>query len=54
MAPTEAWNGTSLPEPIPIRAREQLDPAIEVCRRRFRGDPRLPIVDISIRLRRAA
>ncbi|MCG3173226.1 MAG: hypothetical protein GMKNLPBB_01404 [Myxococcota bacterium] len=37
MAPTEAWNGTSLPEPIPIRARDQLDPAIDVCRRRFRS-----------------
>lgn len=44
--PVEAWNGTELPEPIPIRAGDQLDSAIDICRRRVRGDPRLPIIAI--------
>jgi len=48
--PREAWEGRVLPEPVPIRARDRLDPQIEVCRRHYPGDPRLPIVEISVRL----
>jgi transposase InsO family protein len=48
--PQEAWDGRSLAEPIPIRARDQLQPQIAIRRRHYRGDPRLPVVEISVRL----
>jgi transposase InsO family protein len=48
--PQEAWEGRVLPEPIPIRARDQLQPQIEVRRRHYRDDPRLPVLEISVRL----
>jgi hypothetical protein len=32
------------------RARDQLRPLIEVRRRHYHGDPRLPVVEISMRL----
>jgi transposase InsO family protein len=54
LTPAEAWNATALPEPIPIRARDQLEPQIDVRRRCCRGDPRLPIIDISVHLHHAA
>ena len=50
LTPREAWDGRSLAEPIPIRARDQLRPQIEVRRRHYRGDPRLPAIEISVRL----
>ena len=48
--PQEAWEGRVLPEPVLIRARDRLDPQIEVRRRHYRGDPRLPVLEISVRL----
>jgi transposase InsO family protein len=48
--PQEAWEGRVLPEPVPIRARDQLQPQSEIRRRHYRGDPRLPVVEISVRL----
>jgi len=48
--PQEAWDGRVLAEPAPIHARDQLQPQIEVRRRHYHGDPRLPIVEISVRL----
>jgi hypothetical protein len=48
--PQEAWEGRVLPEPIPIRARDQFQPQIEVRRRHYRDDPRLPVLEISVRL----
>jgi len=48
--PQEAWDGHDLPTPVPIRARDQLQPQIEIRRRHYHGDPRLPIIDISVRL----
>jgi len=48
--PQEAWEGRCLPEPVSIRARDQLQPQIEIRRRHHRGDPRLPVVEISVRL----
>jgi len=48
--PQEAWEGRILPEPAPIRARDQLQPQIEIRRRHYRGDPRLPVLEISVRL----
>ncbi len=50
LTPHEACQGHVLPEPVPIRARDQLHPQIEIRRRHYRGDPRLPIIDISIKL----
>jgi len=48
--PQEAWEGRVLPEPVPIRARDQLEPQIEIGRKHYRDDPRLPVLDISARL----
>jgi transposase InsO family protein len=48
--PQEAWEGRVLSEPVPIRARDQLQPQIEVRRRHYRGDPRLPVIEISVKL----
>jgi hypothetical protein len=42
--------GRCLPTPIPIRARDQRQPQIEILRRHYLGDPRLPIIEISVRL----
>ena len=50
LTPQEAREGQALPEPIPLRARDQLQPQIEVRRRHYRDDPRLPVLDISVRL----
>jgi transposase InsO family protein len=48
--PREAWEGRILPAPIPIREWDQLDPQIEIRRRHHRGDRRLPVIDLSVRL----
>ena len=50
LTPQEAWKGHCLPKPVPIRARDQLQPQIEIRRKHYRGDPRLPIIEISVRL----
>ena len=48
--PREAWQGRVLPEPVPIRARDQRQPQIEIRREHYHGDPRLPVLEISVRL----
>jgi transposase InsO family protein len=48
--PQEAWQGHVLSTPAPIRARDQRQPQIEVRRRHYHGDPRLPVLEISVRL----
>ena len=48
--PREAWEGRVLPEPVSIRARDQLQPQIDICRGHYHGDPRLPVIEISVRL----
>jgi len=50
LMPQEAWEGRILPEPVPIHARDQLRPQIEVRGRHYRGDPRLPVIGVSVRL----
>ena len=50
LTPQEAWEGRVLAEPVPIRARDRLDPQIELRRRHYHGDPRLPVLEISVRL----
>ena len=47
--PHEAWEGHRLPEPVPIRARDRLQPQIEIHRGHYHGDPRLPVIEISVR-----
>ena len=48
--PQEAWEGHGLPKPVSIRARDQLRPQIEIRRKHYHGDPRLPVIEISVRL----
>ena len=50
LTPQEAWEGRPFPEAISIRARDQLQPQIEIRRGHFHGDPRLPVIEISVRL----
>jgi len=49
--PDEAWNGVELPAPIPLYARDPVEPIIEVERQDYRGDPFLPVIEIDARLR---
>ena len=48
--PQEAWEGRVLPEPVPIRARKHLQPEIGIHCRYCHGDPRLPVIEISVGL----
>ena len=50
LTPQEAWEGRVRPVPVPIRVRDQLQPQVEVHRSHYHGDPRLPIVEISVPL----
>ena len=54
LTPEEAWAARQLPEPIPIRAADQLEPAVEVRRVNYQDDPRLPVPHIAIELPKAA
>ena len=54
LTPEEAWSGSKLPAPIPIRAADQFHAFADVRRVNYRGDPRLPVPQISIALRPAA
>ena len=47
--PQEAWSGKTVPKPIPIRARDGPNIQIEIARRKHRGDPRLSVVNITVR-----
>ncbi len=50
ITPDQAWQGDeSLPVPIPIRARDHLPLQVDVIRRKCRGDPRLPVIEITLR-----
>ena len=46
--PDEVWNGKDLPEPIPIRANDLDVPTMKANRINYRGDPRLPILELDI------
>lgn len=50
LTPQEAWEGHVLPTPVTIRARDQLQPQVEILRRHYHDDPRLPVIKISVRL----
>jgi len=46
--PEEAWTGKEPPETLPVRANDPLQPLFRVARHPFRGDPRLPVMEIEI------
>ena len=48
LTPDEAWAASSPPEPIHIRSRDPIKPWIEVRRINCRGDPLLPIIQITV------
>ncbi len=52
--PDEAWNRIELQKPIPIRAADPDEIAVQVRRRSYRDDPALPIVTIRIDRKEAA
>ena len=54
MTPNEVAGRTEPLAVIPIRQRDHGDVTIKVVRRACRGDPRLPIIDIAVLMRRAA
>ncbi len=47
--PEEAYNHRKLPKAVAYRARDKPNIQIEIARRHFRGDVRLPIVEIKLR-----
>ena len=50
LTPQEAWQQIAPPDPIPIRARNALQPIIDVKRLHFCGDHRLPVLKIDVKL----
>ena len=48
LTPDEAWQGASLTEPIPIRSRDAIKPRIDIRRLKCRGDPLLPVIQITV------
>ncbi len=52
--PNEVAEQIEAPSPIPFRQRDRRITNIQITRRPCRGDPRLPIIDIALQLRRAA
>ena len=49
MTPQEVWEGTSLPEPLMFQAVDPDKPQIDIRRRHCRGNPWLPVIQISVR-----
>jgi len=47
--PGEAWGGEDMPQPLPFRASDASRPHIAVRRVPWRGDPRLPVLQIQVR-----
>ena len=52
--PEEAWQGVDLPDPIPIRATDSDEIAVQAQRRSCRGDVALPIITIRVERKEAA
>ena len=50
LTPREAWEGHGPAERIPIRARDSARRHIEVSRGNCQGDPRSPVIEISVQL----
>lgn len=51
--PEEAWRGVDLSEAKPVRVHDE-QPVFEVMRRKCRGDPHLPVLDIEVEWPEAA
>jgi len=49
LTPEEAWEETSLPDPLVFRASDPVNPWINIQRLRCRGDPGLPVIEIIVR-----
>jgi putative transposase len=49
LTPQEAWEGFEPPQPIPIRQRNPHRPHITLRRVHCRGDPHLPVIQITVR-----
>jgi hypothetical protein len=49
LTPDEAWCGHAPPEAIPIRARDSQKFNIQIARQKCRGDPNLPVIQITLR-----
>ena len=49
ITPNEAWEGRSIPHPTSFRARDAVNCNINVQRLRCRGDPWLPVIEITVR-----
>jgi hypothetical protein len=47
--PEEAFCGKALLKPVAYRTRDGPNIQIQIARRHYRGDPRLPIFDIRVR-----
>jgi len=54
LTPDEAAAGCQLAEPVAVRAAGEIEPWIKVARENMRGDPRLPIMSIRVKLYRPA
>jgi len=48
ITPDEAWHGTGLSEPFSFRRRDHVKPRIGIRRLKCRGDPRLPVIQITV------
>ncbi len=48
LTPDEAWEGIELPQPIPLRQRDAIKPRIDIRRVNCRGDPHLPVINITV------
>jgi len=48
LTPDQAWEGAELPEPIPIRSRDRIKARIDIHRLKCRGDPLLPVIQITL------
>ena len=46
--PDEVWNGVRLPDAVPMRERDPVKPAINIKKRRYRGDPHLPVLEVEV------
>ena len=53
LTPEEAWRGAALPEAEPVLAHDD-QPVFDVKRRKYRGDPQLPVFDIAVEWPEAA
>ncbi|MCE5326628.1 MAG: transposase [Planctomycetaceae bacterium] len=52
--PHESWQKKRLPKPVAYRAGGEFEPIITIRRLKYRGDPGLPLIEITVTRRRAA